>query len=506
MTTYRINSRAKFIILTLPATLFLGLWLGLFAVHAMAASPVTSPVTSPVCKPYPSPDLRFGFNLDLANSDIITNYATSQLNAHWYLDYTYHQTTTVPTGMSYAQMIRAHTWKSGNYTQSVVSAVKANPGALWILGNEPDRYGQDGLTPQEFATFYHDLYRLLRQSDASAKIAVGAVVQGTPLRLRYLSMVLDAYRTQYANELPTDSWTVHGFILRECNSAGCWGASIPPGLDAFADEGKIYAQTDHGSLAIFKQQLIDFRRWMANHGYRETPLILTEYGILFPPQLPGYAYKDVSTFMKGSFDFLVNTTDSQLGYPADDNRLVQAWSWFSLNVPEYNIQTKQGFNGNLFDPKTKQITALGVDYANYVGKVRKNDVDLGLASLGVEPSTQLITEPLTVTATLDLRNFGGVGTNEVVVDVSIQPTDGTTKTLIHQLALDSLGAGCGQVVAVELNLQPFVTTAQAYSLSFDIRSADQNLESNLVNNQPTHWFLVLDKPFSSFTYLPVVER
>ncbi|MEZ4661305.1 MAG: hypothetical protein R2911_27460 [Caldilineaceae bacterium] len=96
-----------------------------------------------------------------------------------------------------------------------------------------------------------------------------------------------------------DVFTVHGFVLREDQT---WGAGIPPGLDAFAHEGQLYELADHRDLEIFKTQIRDFRRWMADNGLREKPLIVSEYGILMPADY-GFAYKQVRDFMLGSFDF-----------------------------------------------------------------------------------------------------------------------------------------------------------------------------------------------------------
>lgn len=250
-----------------------------------------------VCSTYTAPQLRFGFNLDRDTGQRVTDFDTAQLGAHWYLDYHYHLTPTVPAGMVFAHTFRAGLWQQNNYTSTVVSVVQANPGALWIVGNEPDRYGQDGLLAEEFAAFYHDFYSLIKATDGSSQVAIGAVVQATPIRLRYLNMVLAAYEQKYSTKLPTDLWTVHGFILRECNTQGCWGASIPPGLDAFSSEGILYEVEEHGDLEIFKSQILAFRQWMNEHGYRQKPLLVTEFGILFPPTL-GDTYPFVLDYIK----------------------------------------------------------------------------------------------------------------------------------------------------------------------------------------------------------------
>ena len=48
---------------------------------------------------------------------------------------------------------------------------------------------------------------------------------------------------------------------------------------------------------------------------------------------------------------------------------MQRWAWYSLNDQMYDPETGQGFNGNLFDPVTRQITAFGRDYAAYTERL-----------------------------------------------------------------------------------------------------------------------------------------
>jgi hypothetical protein len=47
--------------------------------------------------------------------------------------------------------------------------------------------------------------------------------------------------------------------------------------------------------------------------------------------------------MVASFDFMMNTTDPNLGYAGDSYRLVQKWYWYSVNAD----RRYQG--GSLFD-------------------------------------------------------------------------------------------------------------------------------------------------------------
>jgi hypothetical protein len=197
-----------------------------------------------------------------------------------------------------------------------------------------DRNGQDGRLAARYATIYHDAYTFIKGRDPSSTVVVGAIVQPTAVRLLYLDMVLDAYKNQYGTRMPVEYWNMHGFILRE---SGGWGAFLPPGLGNRLDLAESWDVADHGDIEIFKRLVYDFRRWMAERGYRDTPLLVSEYGILMPPDYDAgngktYNYEFVRDYMLGTFQFMAETKDAALGYPRDENRLVQAWAWCSVRV------------------------------------------------------------------------------------------------------------------------------------------------------------------------------
>jgi hypothetical protein len=79
----------------------------------------------------------------------------------------------------------------------------------------------------------------------------------------------------------------------------------------------------------------------------------------------------LKTFMRETFDFLVNTQDPELGYPADGNRLVQQWLWYSVNEQPFDETTGVGFNGALFNYlHPEEITPFGVLFRDYVQLLR----------------------------------------------------------------------------------------------------------------------------------------
>jgi hypothetical protein len=245
--------------------------------------------------------------------------------------------------------------------EEVALVIEANPGSVWIIGNEPDILWQDNTTAERYAEIYETAYSFIKERDPSALIAVAGVGQPTPLRLAYLDTVLATYEQSYGRPMPVDIWTIHNFILREERDS--WGVGIPPGMTQETgqpiDQGILYEIADHNDQVIFQQNLYTFRQWMAERGYRDRPLAVTEFGILMPSDF-GFPPPVVAEFMTGTFDFLVQAADDTIGYPADDNRLVQWAFWYSVYDPQ-DFPT-----GNLYDPETNELTTLGELYANYI--------------------------------------------------------------------------------------------------------------------------------------------
>jgi hypothetical protein len=283
----------------------------------------------------------------------IERYDAVRLGGGWYLTGATQRAPRQPGGMEFAQLVQV----DGNSYQPGISRLREialnNPGALWLVGNEPDVIWQDNATPGEYAQVYHDVYHLLKEADPSSQIAIGGISQVTPLRLRYLGEILVAYQETFGQPMPVDVWNIHLAILRE--ERGAWGVDIPPGMPDSA--GTLYEIEDSANLEILKEQVRTFRNWMVEQGQRSKPLIVTEFSVLMPPEY-GFPPETVRDFVLGSFDFLLSATDSSAGLPADGNRLVQRFAW-------YSVADKVYYTGNLFDPGTGEITALGEAFATY---------------------------------------------------------------------------------------------------------------------------------------------
>jgi len=314
--------------------------------------------TAPPAAGIPLPQGRERFGVGVGSGSI-SDYPVEAagLGLGWYLNWRVQERPARPGGAEFWQMV----WVSENGFRppeaALVAAAAANPGSFWIIGNEPDVRWQGNTTPERYAELYHQLYHLLKEADPTCHVVIGGVSQPTPLRLSYLERMLSVYEARYGEPMPVDVWNVHGFILREERDS--WGVDIPSGMTA--DTGVLYEIDDHDDLSILRSHIWAFRRWMADHGQRDKPLVVSEYGILMPSDY-GFPPAAVRAFLEGSFDLFLTASDGAVGYPRDGGRLVQWWCWYSLAAPEDYYPT-----GNLFDPATKALTPLGAAFASYTG-------------------------------------------------------------------------------------------------------------------------------------------
>ena len=345
-------------------------------------------------KGYAIPNPRMGF---CAVSGPIDQYTDiSQLRGGWYVKFGVMNQPPRPSGTEFVQMVRLHqlttcwperlrdrgtcpyvtpftyTLTSPQTRGEIVAIAEANPGLLWLIGNEMDRYdwggtnpynpgmvspsgGQDEMLPELYAQAYHDLYNVIKGADPTAQVAIGGIIQATPARLEYLTKIWDEYGARYGGNMPVDIWNVHNFIFKEkCDD---YGADVPPGYSGGC-YGTIYPDEKHNDMQIFDQQIRAFRQWMKARGQQNKPLIVSEYGIVYYHA----GMEDlnlVRSFMLDTFDYFMNTKDHSLGYPSDEYRLVQRWAWYSLDDDSIN---KYAY---LLAPDTGKLTPLGDAFAGY---------------------------------------------------------------------------------------------------------------------------------------------
>jgi len=284
----------------------------------------------------------------------LTDYPYRVLGLGWYLDWRARPDPSPDPEVTYVRMVRMRQGVLRQDTATLTRIARQHPGALWLIGNEPDVAWQDNTTPEAYALAYNQAYRAIKRGDPTAQVAIGGVSQVTPLRLAYLDRILSAYEARFAEPMPVDVWNVHLFILREERDS--WGVGIPPGFENVR-QGTLWEIADHDRLDLLQRQVLDIRRWLYTRGRGGIPLVVSEYGILMPAAY-GFPPERVAAFLRGSFDLFLRLEDPLMGDPDDNDRLVQAWCWYSLADTVYPT-------GNLFDPETKALTPVGVAFSTY---------------------------------------------------------------------------------------------------------------------------------------------
>jgi hypothetical protein len=460
---------------------------------------------------YTYPNCRFGVGAG-AN---INQYDVAALNLGWYVDWQSTQSPQPPAGLEYVQTIRLEQVGLDGWTMvspapgQLTATVQANPGAMWLFGNEPDSPFQDDMVPEAYAHAYHDVYFLIKGLDPTALVAIGGIVQPTPLRFAYLDAVWDAYRQAYEETMPVDVWNIHTFILRETtdapdpepcgpNTIPVWGAYIPPGSSAQA--GELYCIRDQDNIESFEQRIREFRQWMADKGERNKPLIVTEYGVLFPEDYydedgEQLSAERVGAFMQSTFDFFRSHTDPSIGYPADGNRLVQRWAWFSVDGDPWR------WGGTLFDPNTHALRPLGEDFRAYTNALTPT-VDLIAVRAFAEPAA-IPYEGTPATATLKalISNAGDVATTGTITvtfyDGPLGQGDvsaiGEPQVITHGLQ------GCGNYAVVSVIWEGL--EAGGHPFSVQVQASDGE-DSDPTNNAAEEIALVATERL----WLPLVLR
>ncbi len=253
-------------------------------------------------------------------SQSIANYypTIAGFRLGWYNDFLATANAPEPNGIEYVYTVRLKQWKviSGTltwtsspcpsptceyvqpYTYTVSPSLSvihdmaaAKPGKTWLVGNEMERRdwnggGQDEIVPDQYAKAYHDVYSAIKSADPTAQVAIGGMIQATPLRLKYLQLVWDWYYTYYSQTMPVDIWNIHGFVLQEKSCSAyppdqCSGAGIPAGLTETV--GVTYADLYAAAMNFMtvEANIGALRSWMKDHGQQNKPLYVSEYGVLY---------------------------------------------------------------------------------------------------------------------------------------------------------------------------------------------------------------------------------
>jgi len=252
--------------------------------------------------------------------------------------------------------------------------VTDNPGHTWFVGNEPENPCRLATSfSGDYVQRYYKMYHFIKDVDPTARVGIGGVVLPSQIRRDWLDNVLNSYQSRYGEPMPIDIWNVHDLLLSECpGSCGCQDPNPYPSLccsggyvprEFWPRKGEYYSQADQARFDEFQRLLVEFRQWMKDRGFRDKELIVTEMGVLAPTVQGGcpwcFSHETINQFMYDAFEWMHTARDTETGMPADGYRLVQRWTWYSLD--------DRNFNGSLLD-RSWRLTDFGLNFANYLAR------------------------------------------------------------------------------------------------------------------------------------------
>ena len=400
--------------------------------------------------------------------------------------------------------------------------VDSRPGALWFVGNEPDRvYWQDDTMPDAYARVYHDIYHFIKQRDPTAQVGIAGLVEVTPGRLQYLDIIWRTYADTYGTTIPVDVWNMHLYILPEVKVDGSGSrAAVALGTDKGLailenETGKpdicprddVYCYAEHDDMAIFIQQVVWMRTWMKEHGQQNKPLVLSEYSTLYPyeiddPHDPNKCYlrdengncftpERVGQFMEATFQYLETATDPALGYPLDGNRLIQQWLWFAVD------EGTEGSSNRLVDSRTQEMTLLGETYRDHVEGIPRKVNLMPAQTVNRTPFTPADTDPPEIGVIV--RNNGNLDLRDT--DFRVTFYSDAARTMPIGSAVILALPGCAR--RPELAMVPWPDASPGFHYYwYKIDSLNQVSESSEADN--TGRGMIIVRPQQLF--LPVVNR
>jgi hypothetical protein len=220
---------------------------------------------------------------------------------------------------------------------SVLAFASANPGKLYINGDEPD--AEACYTPSDYAAIYHDYVAAIRAVDPTARFSPGGFSDpadwcfGEPNRtsmhwVSYAQQFYDSYVARYGVAPPVDEWNFHSFAQ--------W---LGP-----ADVG-----------TVWWGQIEDAANWSTQHG---APMTLGSWGFIGGAFLlsANYTMTDYLATLRQAMDSL-----------RSDPRIIQAVWWSYDNTgPAHYLRESDG-----------SLTAEGLTYANLTPRDLSINVSAG---------------------------------------------------------------------------------------------------------------------------------
>lgn len=202
----------------------------------------------------------------------------------------------------------------GTHQQQFANWLNANPGKIWLLGNEPGvpetvagLQGQDALTAREYVAFYHAYHSTIAALDPTATFANAALAMTTSPSwcpgcevgsiLADWERVLGLYFDEYGIEMPIDIWNMHLYAGDGCQDEAAHRHKFVIAIETF----KSFVSTTRGGH------------------YAGRPLILTEFNGSYDVVFGQFTMANTVPFIE---DFDADLRSLWL------RRVLSEWFWF----------------------------------------------------------------------------------------------------------------------------------------------------------------------------------
>lgn len=185
-------------------------------------TPTHTPTVAPnTPTPPPSPDDRYGIILHTEEPDEQA-WFLDELSASWFIDGTFNPN--APSGKRKLLFVGSlpgiNSWEHGPEPADLLEMARDNPGAHWLVANEPNRRPNYG--PEEILKDLHDSWKAIKEGDPTAKIVSPPMLNwvftcsGCPGFIRGTDWAEEfriRYWDRFSETPPIDIWAVNAYPL-----------------------------------------------------------------------------------------------------------------------------------------------------------------------------------------------------------------------------------------------------------------------------------------------------
>ena len=278
--------------------------------------------------------------------------------------------------------------------------------------------------------------------------------------------ILDHYFDKYGMAMPIDVWSAHLYLFPDFDNTIAMDPDLQVSHPPHRDDPSLCLPDDvmcfyeHDDVEQFETHLLRMRQWLKDQGHQDTPLIISEWSLLYPYGLQpdgSYFLTDeqggtfnpdrVNAYMDATID-IMNQSNASIGNPNDNNRLVQQYMWFSYFVTQEFGETLGGSASILLDYDYQDkavgdlsaLTAMGLNYRQHALST-PNTVNLHV--IDAEDATAVVDVDGKGNATLRVR-FTNNGDYNVQTPFTVGfYSDSNLSQLIEGVEVTAIAQGCG---------------------------------------------------------------